>query len=778
MNRLISAVLATVFGAQIATAQQTISGRITNGDSQPVEFANIVVLTNDSAFAGGTVSDLDGNFSLTQPADAQYINISSVGYETFYKKISEITDFQNITLKTATTKLDEVTVKAIMPKTQMKDGALVTNIQGSVLAQTMSVGRMLGNIPGLVYKSDGSIEVLGKGKPDIYLNNIKVYNLSELDNIAPENVKNVEVITSPGARYAANVYAVVKINTLKPVGEGFGGSLEAKAGKGLDNRFSDAKTQAVVNYRKKGLDLSGVFRYSKSHVKGEQTDYTLNNSNYKWENDNQLKSDNESDSIPMELRMNYQVNDMNSFGIKYNTILHTNATAAAFNELDVTKDGLLYDRIQTQTDKNTLKNTGHSLNAYYTGILGSFSVDFNADFVNNRNENETITPETSENFENREIVTRSETTSKLVAQKLVVGHALLGGKIDFGFETTFTDRNDKTTSCNEQYVPSIASEAKQTGFAGFAEYSLGFAQIYSLKAGLRYEHIKSDYYGNGVKDNDASKVYNELFPSISLSRPLGRLGMISLAYNEKISRPAYMALSNNVFYASRYLQQTGNPKLQPSIIRELSFTGAYIFLQGIVTYQNIKNSYNQYTIVNTEHPESEILYWENTDKQQLTAMVAAMLPLGQYQPTIIGTMQKQWLECDFNGVKIDMNKPIFQLQVNNALRLKNDLTINLNASLLRKGGYSNLVEINRATQKVDFFVYKSFFNKALNIEAGIEDIFNKSNLEVKLYKQSGYILETQNADTRRVWLTVKYNFNPAKSKYKGKGAGNDEKMRL
>ncbi|MBO7381387.1 MAG: carboxypeptidase regulatory-like domain-containing protein, partial [Neisseriaceae bacterium] len=126
MKRLVSAIMATVLSAQIATAQQTINGRITNGEAQPVEFANIVLMAADSAFLGGTVSDLEGRFTLTQPADAHYISISSIGYEAFCKEISEISDFENIVINAVTTELDEVKVKAIAPKTKLKDGAMVT----------------------------------------------------------------------------------------------------------------------------------------------------------------------------------------------------------------------------------------------------------------------------------------------------------------------------------------------------------------------------------------------------------------------------------------------------------------------------------------------------------------------------------------------------------------------------------------------------------------------------------------------------------------------------
>ena len=173
MKRLVSAVLATLFGAQIATAQQTINGRITDGEAQPVEFANIILMAADSAFLGGTVSDLDGRFTLAQPANAHYISISSIGYERFLKPIAEVSDFQNITLNAESTELGEVTVKAIAPKTQLKDGAMVTTVQGTTLSRTASTTRMLSNIPGIINRN-GNLEVIGRGTPEIYINNREV----------------------------------------------------------------------------------------------------------------------------------------------------------------------------------------------------------------------------------------------------------------------------------------------------------------------------------------------------------------------------------------------------------------------------------------------------------------------------------------------------------------------------------------------------------------------------------------------------------------------------
>ena len=77
---------------------------------------------------------------------------------------------------------------------------------------------------------------------------------SELDHLHSDNIKSVEVITNPGARYAASTKAVIRITTKKIQGEGFGfdatteGSYDEKKNIGGYGRLN-------MNYRKNGLEL-------------------------------------------------------------------------------------------------------------------------------------------------------------------------------------------------------------------------------------------------------------------------------------------------------------------------------------------------------------------------------------------------------------------------------------------------------------------------------------------------------------------------------------------
>ena len=357
MKRLVSAVLATLFGAQIATAQQTINGRITDGEAQPVEFANIILMAADSAFLGGTVSDLDGRFTLAQPANAHYISISSIGYERFLKPIAEVADFQNITLNVESTELGEVTVKAIAPKTQLKDGAMVTTVQGTTLSRTASTTRMLSNIPGIISRN-GNLEVIGRGTPEIYINNRKVRDWNELETLSPENIKNVEVISSPGARYDASVTSVVRITTIAPTGEGFGFSLESSFGQGFRDYTRCYQEKANFNYRKNGFDLFANFRA-----------------------DINQKTGNRMDIYTTTFGLNYQIDERNSVGAQFTHKTVMNEKTNARNTLDVMRDGQFFDHILTQTEERRTHDFENDLNAYFNGAIGDFTIDFNADFV-------------------------------------------------------------------------------------------------------------------------------------------------------------------------------------------------------------------------------------------------------------------------------------------------------------------------------------------------------------------------------------------------------------
>ena len=89
-----------------------------------------------------------------------------------------------------------------------------------------------------------------------------------------------------------------------------------------------------------------------------------------------------------------------------------------------------------------------------------------------------------------------------------------------------------------------------------------------------------------------------------------------------------------------------------------------------------------------------------------------------------------------------------------------------------------MASLGAAAEKAGVTVVTGDTPVAEAVEVKAVPSFEKGDNKVKLYKQSGYLEQTNIYDRRRFSVSVKYNFNPAKSKYKGTGAGNDEKSRL
>ena len=121
--------------------------------------------------------------------------------------------------------LQEFVVKSTASRTKMRNGAMVTRIVGSPLESAGSVEDMLSRVPGMM-RMGGQLQVIGKGSPIYYINGRKVQDLEELKRLRSQDIREVEVVNSPGAAYDASVNAVVKIKTRRQQGEGLSGRFD------------------------------------------------------------------------------------------------------------------------------------------------------------------------------------------------------------------------------------------------------------------------------------------------------------------------------------------------------------------------------------------------------------------------------------------------------------------------------------------------------------------------------------------------------------------------
>ena len=184
---------------------------------------------------------------------------------------------------------------------------------------------------------------------------------------------------------------------------------------------------------------------------------------------------------------------------------------------------------------------------------------------------------------------------------------------------------------------------------------------------------------------------------------------------------------------------------------------------------------------NELYGNQEVAYahWMNIDhKQELNASFVLQPKCGWYRPQLEMDYYQQFFDAKRYGFMTNLRRPAFYIDLNNKF------VINKTCWLALRGKYS--AAHDNSSQEIDGFwyvsahAYKSFFNGALAFNLTVNDIFNTNMEKWRMRTQSVEISKDCNnySDTRGIRLQVTYNFNAKRSKYKGTGAGNDEKNRL
>lgn len=170
--------------------------------------------------------------------------------------------------------------------------------------------------------------------------------------------------------------------------------------------------------------------------------------------------------------------------------------------------------------------------------------------------------------------------------------------------------------------------------------------------------------------------------------------------------------------------------------------------------------------------------FRNFDKiPTLNVMLAASPTIGCWSPTMSVGMKKQWLEVDYAGSTISLNKPMWIATFNNIVSLPWGLTFGADFSFESKGHYQT-VYMNRNRYVLDLSLRKSFMDDALSLEIRGNDLFHERKNNLISYVNRLQIAEKSVSDSRQFVFTVRYKFNSAPSKYKGTGAGTEQRNRF
>lgn len=761
----------TAFMAAATVYGREISGKVVGENYAPLDYVN-VVLYSDSIYITGAVTDQAGMFSIpTDVSGNLSAKISYVGYETSERPVPALGNMGIINLKPCLVELGEVVVRASGPSTTMKGNALVTNVEGSSLAIAGTANDVLTRVP-MVVNNSGTLEVFGKGAPAIYINGRKVNDLQELSQLNSNDIKNVSVITNPGASYAANVKSVIIIRTKPPKGDGFSGTI--RTDNGFQYYFRTGNS-LDLKYRTGGLELFANYGWWYGNNRDDRsndmttvtTSGTYNQS--LWTIGKQSYND-----MTGKLGLSFMFNDKHSIGAYYQNSWNRHHTTGTIPS-EVWQNGALLDRYDSDVNNRSIDLPRHNVNFYYNGIVGKFNIDFNADYLWYKSRELSLSEELSEIGDDRNVSTESTNRNRMFAEKLVVSHPLWQGQIQFGEEYTNT-RTTNLFTANVPEVPDADNRVDESNIAAFVEFGRQFG-YFSVGVGLRYEHVKFDYYEMGEYRDGQSKIYNNLFPSLNVATQIGKVRM-GLNYSGKTVRPGYGQLDGAVSYINRLTYETGNPYLKPTKMQTVEYMAQWRQFFAQVSYTYFKDGVYHITEPYGADGEATIIRTANLDhRHYFQAFVGGQFQVGVWQPRVNVGMMKQWLTLPVDGKLMRMNTPGFLFQWQNAVHLPFDIWLNVDAQLMTHT-WDNNMKVTNTPWYVNAKLYKGFFNNTFSVTLEAKDLFSTSQIDALMYSNAVQIVQKNFSPGRSVMLTLQYRFNTTRDRYRGTGAGNIEKSRF
>ena len=667
--------------------------------------------------------------------------------------------------------LREVVVKNSRPISQLKDDGIVTTIKGSILENLGSARDVLGYLPG-VTNMNGSVEVFGKGAPMIYINGRKMRDGNELDQIRSDKIKEIKVINNPGSRYDASVNAVIRIYTERDAGEGF--SLDAKTATGFHDYWY-GKENIYGNYRTNGLDVFGMLEYDRSKAKASSSNIQEAWTKSYYMTDIALNQKNNSRLYQGQLGFDYTTAEMQSFGLYYKYSRTPSTVMSSLNSSTFLNDSVLENSIMQQYYGN--KNYEHLVDGYYSGNIEKWTLDATFDLLWKNTRSDRTTVEDNTINVDRDIATYDKSSGRMIAAEVHLSHHLFKGNINLGMEFVDSKRSDDFKNPQELLVSSN-NDINETTTAFYAELLQNFGKV-STRLGLRYEYVNSRYYDNGSKEDEQSRNYGKFFPSLLVTVPF-KVSALQLSYSRKYKRPLYSQLNSTVYYENRYFYESGNPYLQPSFIDAISLVFKYRWLIAIANYNHIKDR-----IISLSAPYSEdesIMLMKKVNSPSDANEWQVML---QAQPTVFGRnyfpslsvgLMGQFYKLDYCDRIKKFNNPIPTIRFNNIIRLPNNYMLTSNLSWRGKGESEN-ISLGQ-TWQIDLAATKTF-GKHWEVRAVLNDVFNTSgNTDFSIYSDNSLFYTNRDINARLVEFSIRYKLNISKSKYKGKGAGNTDKLRL
>lgn len=751
------------------TSHAAIKGTVRDSQDNPIGYAN-VTLWQDTLFVAGTVSDNEGHFSFSENLpSSNRLRVSIIGFNEFIRNISETDQDILVVLEPKDSILEEVVVFGNLPSHKIIAGGISTKVQNTTLSLLGNAMDVIAQQPG-VRSYDGIIEVFGKGVPEIYVNGRKLNNYNELYSLSSNEIKKIEVLSNPGAKYGAEVRSVILVKTIRKQGDGLSGTVNG----GIRiARYLQQSDNASLNYRIGNVDIFSqlAFEYA-CRYQSQQNDMTIvsGGNTYNLLSDISIRP--KSTSYNFAGGINWRISAKHSLGIRYEFQGIPSNPSVWITHENEKINGIETSYTDYDTNWKRRNFPTNIVNAYYSGTFGKVSVAVNNDFYSNRNTASQSILETNSAGAAKDIHSNNKINSTLFASKGIVEYKVASNTIEGGYDYTCTDRKDNYWNTNSS-LSDAQDRIKEQTIAAFVGITIPVKEL-EFYGSLRYEHTNSDYYQQNIYIPGQSREYNRLCPSIDFSFPISKVNF-TLSYSAKTKRPRYDQLNSSIQYDDRYTYETGNPFLRPELNHDISLAGLYKWIFFSASYQYISNAIIGVVDAYKENEPINLMTFTNYDHVSNYSIVLSLSPrISAWSPRLRFNLLGQRLSTPSISGNKHLNNPLLFINFYNSINLGNGFTATGDV-LCRTYGDMDIVTMKPSWQ-INLGVTKTHNGWYFQINA--TDIFKTARNSMRTYGRQMVLNKWNYSDSQAIRFTIRYSFNSTMSRYKGKSAAQEEKARL
>jgi outer membrane receptor protein involved in Fe transport len=777
-----------------------ITGKIIEKTSkQPLEYATIT-LTSDSSkkYIAGGITNSKGEFNIDIIPGTYDIKIEFISFKPLVLKEQKLlakTNLGQIILEENTSQLNEVVVRAEKTSVEIKLDKKVYSIGNDLMVKGGTVSDVLNNIPSVSVDSEGTISLRGNENVTIFIDGkpSNAININEaLRLISADAIDKVEVITNPSARYDAEGGAgILNIVLKKGKNKGFNGTVIGAAGSPRNSSLG-----GTLNYKTKKYNLFTNQGFADRLAAGNAffETYYLNpkpNSPTFIREIRDIKDNIKSynGNLGIELFLNQSTSWTNS--INYRKSKEENIDDVNYDNqyTDASKN---YNRARFSDEQNNEQDVEYKSNLQKKfkkdGHLLSVDVQLSS---NHKKEIATIVD--SQN--GRDLTENIQKNNRELVQLDYIMPLSKGSRFETGYRGNFINQLTDVTVYNNGSINNDFSnklEYIENVNAFYSQYGLKVNKL-SYLLGLRWEDTNVNV-NQLTSTNNATKKYNNFFPSAFVTYEISDKSSLSLNYSRRITRPRGRLINPFSNYSSNINIFIGNPNLDPAMTNAIDF--GYLkkwskFLLNTSMYTNRTSGVFLYVRVNSGEEVNGVPVIITTPINLAIEKRSGFEFNLNYSPYKWWRLNSnfnfftietkgEFTYTDFNGKKniqnFDQNSSSWSARLNSKVTLPNKIDWQTNMNYIGNQNTPQGKFIGFFAMDIGFS--KDIFKEKASISFNINDVFNSRKMKIATLIP-GVIdsYSERQRSQRQFTITFTYRINKVKTEKEKQPQKNTEEGR-